>query len=86
MALFVDAVNASDAYREAAADWEGDIAFVFGAEPDRGVPSDVWAWLDLWHGRCRAGRIVEAEEGARSLGHGVLVRAPSRRACRWSSC
>lgn len=64
VALFVDAINASDSYRAAAANWEGDIAFVFEAEPDRGVPEDVIAWLDLWHGECRAGRIVTREEAA----------------------
>lgn len=62
VALFVDAINASAAYRDAGATWEGDIAFVFEAEPDRGVPEDVVAWLDLWHGECRAGRIVTATE------------------------
>ena len=71
--LFVEQINRSDAYREAGATWEGDIAFVFEAEPDLGVPEDVVAWLDLWHGECRAGRIVTAEEaeGAR-----YVIRAP----------
>lgn len=64
VALFVEAINGSQRYREAAASWEGDIAFVFEAEPDRGLPEDVVAWLDLWHGECRSGRIVSAEEGA----------------------
>ena len=53
--LFVEQINRSDAYREAGATWEGDIAFVFEAEPDRGVPEDLVAWLDryffcsFWH-------------------------------------
>lgn len=64
VALFVEAINGSQRYREAAASWEGDIAFVFEAEPDRGLLEDVVAWLDLWHGECRSGRIVTAEEGA----------------------
>lgn len=72
VALFVDAINASDRYRDAASSWEGDIAFVFEAEPDRGVPEDVVAWLDLWHGECREGRIVSAEEGAKAR---YVVRA-----------
>ena len=58
-------INASAAYREAAADWEGDIAFRVLAEPDRGVPEDRWGYLDLWHGECRKGRAIQpAEAGA----------------------
>lgn len=58
-------INASQEYREAAADWEGDIAFLIEAEPDRGVPEDVYAYLDLWHGGCRrAGVIVPGEAEA----------------------
>jgi hypothetical protein len=47
MAAYEDLINASSEYREAAATWEGAIAFVLEAEPDRGVPSDLWAILDL---------------------------------------
>ena len=53
---YVKRINASPEYKEASATWEGDVAFVFEAEPDKGVPEDVWAWLDLWHGECRAGQ------------------------------
>ena len=56
-------INDSPAYREAAADWEGDIAFVVEADPERGVPDDVWGYLDLWHGACRDGRLIEPAEG-----------------------
>jgi putative sterol carrier protein len=56
-------INTSADYRDAAATWEGDIAFCFEAEPDHGVPEDLWAWLDLWHGECRAARMVTPEEG-----------------------
>ena len=52
-------INASDDYREAAATWEGDIAFLVEAEPDKGIADDVWGLLDLWHGavpRRRRGR------------------------------
>lgn len=55
-------INASPEYREAAADWEGDIAFLIEAEPDRGVPSDVFAYLDLWHGRCRRAGVITPDE------------------------
>jgi putative sterol carrier protein len=74
--LFRERINASAEYRAAAADWEGDISFVFEAEPDRGVPQDIWAWLDLWHGECRAARIVDAENGAAAQ---YVIRAPYTR-------
>jgi putative sterol carrier protein len=69
-------INASDGYREAAATWEGDVAFLFQAEPDRGVPGDLWAWLDLWHGECRAARMVAADEGRASQ---YVISAPYSR-------
>lgn len=56
-------INASAAYREAASDWEGDIAFVVEADPERGVPGDVWGYLDLWHGACRSAAVVDAGRG-----------------------
>ncbi len=57
-------INASHAYRLAAATWEGDIAFVVEADQQRGVPDDVWGHLDLWHGECRSARVVTPDEGA----------------------
>lgn len=75
-AIYVERINGSTEYREAAADWEGDVAFVFEAEPDKGFPEEVWAWLDLWHGACRAGRIVSREEGERAR---FVIRAPYSR-------
>ena len=35
--LYVERINSSKEYQEAAATWEGDIAYVFEAEPDKGV-------------------------------------------------
>ena len=69
-------INDSDAYREAAADWEGDVCYVIEAEPDRGIPEDVWAYLDLWHGECRTARITTAEEGEKAR---YVIRAPYTR-------
>ena len=76
IAVYRDRINGSFDYREAAAEWEGDVAFVFEAEPDRGVPEDLWAVLDLWHGKCRASRMVTAEAGARCP---YVIRAPYSR-------
>ena len=63
-AALADEINRSEDYRAAAADWEGDIAFVVEADPERGVPDDVWGYLDLWHGSCRSGRISTPGDGA----------------------
>jgi putative sterol carrier protein len=67
---FVEEINGSEEYRVAAADWEGDIAFLIQAEPDKGVPADVWGWLDLWHGECRGGGVItstRADEAAYAI-------------------
>ncbi len=73
---YVKRINDSSEYKEASATWEGDVAFVFEAEPDRGVPDDIWAWLDLWHGECREGKLVTAEEGEKAR---FIIRAPYSR-------
>jgi putative sterol carrier protein len=76
LAEYVRRINDSASYREAAESWEGDVAYVIEAEPDKGVPEDVWAWLDLWHGECREGRLVPAAEGERAR---FVIRAPYSR-------
>ena len=46
-------LNASAAYREAGATWEGAVAFIRqDAAGDRGV------YVDLWHGECREARAM----------------------------
>lgn len=44
-------LNNSEAYRKAAAKWEGDFFFV--VEQGDGVPEDIYMYLDLWHGDAR---------------------------------
>ena len=73
---FIDKINASAEYRDAATTWEGDVAFLIEAEPDTGVPHDVWAWLDLWHGECRSGGVVEAYKARAAR---FVIRAPYSR-------
>ncbi len=76
LTIYRERINDSADYRDAAADWEGDISFVFGAEPDRGVSTDLWAWLDLWHGECRGARMVDPAEGGKAP---YVIRAPYSR-------
>lgn len=51
---FMEAINHNDAYKEAAATWEGDFYFV--AEYKDGSHATVY--LDLWHGACRDAFLV----------------------------
>ena len=73
---FVERINQSASYREAAATWEGDVCFVFEAEPDKGVPDDIYGWLDLWHGECREGKLVGPEKAETAA---FVIRAPYSR-------
>lgn len=77
MKLYVEKINSSKDYEEAASTWEGDLAYVFEAEPDKGVPNDVWSWADLWHGKCRDSKWdIPAEEGEKAK---FIIRAPYSR-------
>ena len=53
----MDAVNSSEAYAKAAANWEGDFYFITTA--GQGVAKDTYLYLDLWHGKARDAYMVE---------------------------
>lgn len=55
-------LNQSAAYRAAAKDWEGDFYFVVNSGS---LPQDVYLYMDLWHGACRAACVV-ADPAAQS--------------------
>lgn len=61
---FIERINGSREYATSAATWDADVAIVVEAEPDRGVPQDVWALLELHLGACRGGGVVDRERGA----------------------
>ncbi|MCO5186254.1 MAG: SCP2 sterol-binding domain-containing protein [Anaerolineae bacterium] len=48
---YQDILNHSAAYRDAAANWEGDFYFV--CLPLETTSTPLCAYLDLWHGECR---------------------------------
>ena len=50
-------LNSSEAYRKAAAKWEGDFYFV--VEKGDGIPDDIYMYLDLWHGAAREAYLEE---------------------------
>ncbi|MBI5652453.1 MAG: SCP2 sterol-binding domain-containing protein [Chloroflexi bacterium] len=49
-------LNASEAYGEAAKNWEGDFYFV--VEPEGEVKAPIYLYMDLWHGKSRAAFVV----------------------------
>ncbi len=49
---FMADINQSEAYREAARNWEGD--FYFQVEPGGSLQKAVILYMDLWHGQCRS--------------------------------
>ncbi len=55
-ALMIE-INKSDAYRQAAKNWEGD--FFFRVAPGPGVEDGMDLYMDLWHGECRAAFAVQ---------------------------
>ncbi|GAB4319455.1 MAG: hypothetical protein Kow0069_22980 [Promethearchaeota archaeon] len=62
---YVELLNESEAYEEAAAHWEGSMLFVIKAGEI--TPVDFGILFDLWHGKCRGykfwlpGQEIEAD-------------------------
>lgn len=52
----VEYLNTSEKYARIAKNWEGDMVFEIKAEFP--LKEDVFIYLDLWHGRCRSGKII----------------------------
>lgn len=50
-------LNASQAYEDAAKNWEGDFYFI--VEPDGPVTTTTYMYMDLWHGKSREAKIVQ---------------------------
>jgi len=63
VADFHEAINHSQAYAEAARDWEGDFYFVI--EPEGSMTEEKVIYIDLWHGKSRAAYLV-ADESEKS--------------------
>ena len=82
LAAFVEKINSSSEYADAAATWEGDLVFVYEKEPDKGVDEDVYAWLDLWHSKCRDAARLDGPDDPRAKGAKFTISAPYS---RWKS-
>lgn len=55
----VEELNSNQVYKDAAKNWEGDFYFI--VEPEGDLKNKVIAYMDLWHGECRAAYIVNDE-------------------------
>jgi putative sterol carrier protein len=44
-------LNTSQAYEDAAKNWEGDFYFV--VDPEGPITEPMYLYMDLWHGKCR---------------------------------
>jgi putative sterol carrier protein len=53
-------LNASKAYEDAAKTWEGD--FVFVVKADGNQKTDLYMYLDLWHGKARSWAILKSPD------------------------
>jgi putative sterol carrier protein len=56
-------LNKSQAYKDAAKNWEGDMYFIM--EPEGALKETIITYFDLWHGECRAASVV-ADESAKT--------------------
>lgn len=52
-------MNTSQAYKEAAKNWEGDMYII--VEPDASFSHRIITYYDLWHGECRSASVIKDE-------------------------
>ncbi len=50
---YMELINSNQQYEEAAKSWEGDFIFQIDSD-DKTVKEPIRAYVDLWHGKCRA--------------------------------
>ena len=57
-----EALNESEAYAEAASDWEGALVLRVRADASYGIEDPRSVWVDLHHGECRGARSATDED------------------------
>ena len=57
LSALVEKLNTDEKYAQVARNWEGDMIFV--VEPSGALAEPVRFYLDLWHGKCRDGYLVD---------------------------
>ncbi|MCF2136634.1 MAG: SCP2 sterol-binding domain-containing protein [Candidatus Thorarchaeota archaeon] len=63
IAKYMEALNSSSAYEEAAKTWEGDFIFQIDADGEI-IKEPIRFYLDLWHGKCKAARMAGPDDTA----------------------
>ncbi len=53
-------LNQSEAYAQAAKNWEGDFYFI--VEPEGEMTEQAIFYVDLWHGKCREAKLITDEK------------------------
>ena len=61
MDILCKKLNSDARYAQIASKWEGDLAFAI--EPGGDLTQPLYLYLDLWHGTCRAAKMVPTLEG-----------------------
>ncbi|MFC2050131.1 SCP2 sterol-binding domain-containing protein [Chloroflexota bacterium] len=56
---FTQEISQSQAYKEAAKKWDGDLYFII--EPEASLKDKIVVYVDLWHGECRSSALVADE-------------------------
>jgi len=54
--VYMEEINKSKAYEEAARTWEGDFYFI--TEKGGPVKEPIYGYVDLYHGKCRKAEVV----------------------------
>lgn len=54
--VYMEEINNSKAYEEAARTWEGDLYFI--VEKGGPVKERIYGYVDLYHGKCRKAEVV----------------------------
>ena len=67
----VDKLNSDEKYAQVARNWEGDMAFMI--EPGGPLTEAQHYYLDLWHGKCRDGFVMD---GSKELKPVFTLKAP----------
>jgi putative sterol carrier protein len=69
-------INNSAVYKQAAAGWEGVVALIVEAEPEKNFPETKGIWMDLWHGEARDIKVVNEDEAEKA---DFVIRGPYTR-------
>jgi len=55
-------LNTSEAYADAAKNWEGDFYFVISPDKEQPTKETTYLYMDLWHGKCRDAYLVHDKD------------------------